>query len=68
MVDGPTRAIAGFHSDVPSQFLETVFDPKDWVAVFLKSYESGGVAQRVGPVSWVSSVRFQRWLRAMNAR
>ena len=27
-----------------------------------------GVAQRVGPVSWIQSERFQRWLRAMNAR
>ena len=26
------------------------------------------MAQRVGPVSWVQSERFQRWLRAMNAR
>ena len=25
------------------------------------------VAQRVGPVSWVQTERFQRWLRAMNA-
>jgi hypothetical protein len=38
------------------------------VAIFLKSYERTGVAQRVGPVSWVQSDRFQRWLRAMNAR
>jgi hypothetical protein len=26
------------------------------------------VAQRVGPVSWVQTEPFQRWLRAMNAR
>ena len=26
------------------------------------------MAQRVGPVSWVQSERFQSWLRAMNAR
>ena len=25
------------------------------------------MAQRVGPVSWVQTDRFQRWLRAMNA-
>ena len=25
------------------------------------------MAQRVGPVSWVTTERFQRWLRAMNA-
>jgi hypothetical protein len=52
----------------PVRFLTTVFEPEDWVAIFLKSYESGGVAQRVGPVSWIQSERFQRWLMAMNAR
>lgn len=51
----------------PVRFLRTLFEPTDWVAVFLKSYESSGVAQRVGPVSWVESERCQRWLRAMNA-
>ena len=38
-----------------------------WLAVFLKSYATGRVAQRVGPVSWTSHQRFQSWLRAMNA-
>ena len=52
----------------PIRFLRTLFEPTDWVAIFLKSYERSGVAQRVGPVSWVQSERFQRWLRAMNAR
>lgn len=52
----------------PARFLRTVFDPEDWVAIFLKSYVRSSVAQRVGPVSWVQSERFQRWLRAMNAR
>jgi hypothetical protein len=58
----------GVDRAAPIRFLEAVFDPTDWVAVFLKSYEGGGVAQRVGPVSWVRSEPFQRWLRAMNAR
>ena len=52
----------------PVRFLETAFEPDDWVAIFLKSYESGVVAQRVGPVSWIQSERFQRWLIAMNTR
>ena len=52
----------------PIRFLRILFAPTDWVAIFLKSYERSGVAQRVGPVSWVQSDRFQRWLRAMNAR
>lgn len=49
------------------RFLRTVFEPTDWVAIFLKSYERSEVAQRVGPVSWMQSDRFQRWLSAMNA-
>src|SRR5688572_2403111 len=52
----------------PIRFLRTLFEPTDGVAIFLKSYETGAVAQRVGPVSWVQSERFQSWLRAMNAR
>jgi hypothetical protein len=51
----------------PIRFLRTLFEPTDWVAILLKSYESQPVAQRVGPVSWVQTERFQRWLRAMNA-
>ena len=51
----------------PIRFLQTLFEPTDWVAIFLKSYDRSTVAQRVGPVSWVQTERFQRWLRAMNA-
>jgi hypothetical protein len=54
--------------DAPIRFLRTVFEPTDWVAIFLKSYAGGAVAQRVGPLSWVESERCQRWLRAMNAQ
>ena len=52
----------------PIRFLRTVFEPTDWIAIFLKSYERSTVAQRVGPVSWVQTERFQRWLWAMNAQ
>ena len=62
------NALPGVDLDAPIRFLGTVFEPEDWVAIFLKSYERSGVAQRVGPVSWVRSERFQRWLRAMNSR
>ena len=58
-------AVADRHA--PIRFLRTLFEPTDWVAIFLKSYERSTVAQRVGPVSWVQTERFQRWLRAMNA-
>ena len=60
--------MAGINHSAPARFLETAFETDDWIAIFLKSYESGGIAQRVGPVSWLQSERFQRWLRAMNCR
>lgn len=60
--------MAGSDRAAPVQFLETAFEPQDWVAIFLKSYERSGVSQRVGPVFWIKSERFQRWLRAMNCR
>jgi hypothetical protein len=55
-------------SEAAVRFLGLVYEPSDWVAVFLKSYNTGRVAQRVGAVSWASAPRFQRWLRAMNLR
>lgn len=54
--------------EAPVRFLARAFEPTDWVAVFLKSYEAGRVAQRIGPVTWIQTAAFQRWLRAMNAR
>ena len=51
----------------PLQFLRTAYQPDDWIAVFLKSYETGRTVQRVGPVSMVTDSRFQAWLRAENA-
>ena len=53
--------------EAPLRFLETAYQPDDWVAVFLKSYETGRTAQRVGPVSLIADARFQAWLRAENA-
>ena len=50
------------------RFLRTAFEPDDWVAMFLKSYETAGIAQRVGPISRFQSEQFQRWLRAMDTR
>jgi len=52
----------------PLRFLETAFQPDDWIAIFLKSYEAGRVTQRVGPVSWVKHPRFQAWLRFKNSQ
>jgi len=50
----------------PLRFLRTAYEPNDWIAVFLKSYETGQVAQRVGPRSLITSRRFQAWLRWRN--
>jgi hypothetical protein len=52
--------------DAPLQFLQTAYEPDDWVAVFLKSYETGRTAQRVGPVTMVGNPWFQAWLRWRN--
>jgi hypothetical protein len=54
--------------DAPLRFLRTAFHPDDWVAVLLKSHDTGGTAQRVGPLSLVAHPRFQAWLRAQSAR
>lgn len=54
--------------EAPLRFLRTAFQPDDWIAVLLKSHQTGATVQRVGPVSWVTSTRFQAWLRAQNAR
>jgi hypothetical protein len=57
----------GIDRTAPLTFLRTAFQPEDWVAVFLKSYQSGRVAQRVRHVAQIQSPRFQAWLRAENA-
>jgi hypothetical protein len=52
----------------PTQFLQTAYDPSDWVAVFLKTYRTGDVAQRVMPLVAATRPRFQAWLTHLNAR
>ena len=54
--------------DAPLRFLHTAFYPDDWVAVLLKSHDTGGTAQRVGPLSLIAHPRFQAWLRAQSVR
>ena len=39
--------MAGVDRDAPVRFLGTIFEPTDWAAIFLKSYEKTGVVQRV---------------------
>lgn len=50
------------------RFLRTAFEPDDWIALFLKSYETGRTMQRVGPLSLFLELRVHAWLRAMNAQ
>jgi hypothetical protein len=55
-------------SDDAVQFLRVAFKPDDWIAIFLKSYETGRTTQRVGPVAMFLEPRIHAWLRAMNAQ
>jgi hypothetical protein len=63
MVSGPV-----VDREAPLRFLRTAFQPEDWVAILLKSYDTGQVVQRVGPLQWVMHPKFQAWLRFKNAR
>ncbi len=58
----------GIDREAPLRFLHTAFHPDDWVAVLLKSHDTGGTAQRVGPLSLIAHPRFQAWLRAQSVR
>ncbi len=55
-------------TDAAIRFLRTAYEPDDWIALFLKSYETGQTLQRVGPLSLFLEPRVHAWLRAMNAR
>jgi hypothetical protein len=57
----------GIDDRAPLQFLRQAYEPDDWLAVFLKSYETRRTAQRIGPLSRIETPRFQAWLRAENA-
>ena len=50
------------------RFLNVAYETTDWVAIFLKSYESGRIAQRVGPIRWAMSQHCQSWLLEMNGK
>jgi hypothetical protein len=53
--------------NAPSRFLAIGYEEHDWVAVLVKSHETGEAAQRILPVSAVAAPRFQAWLRFRNA-
>ena len=50
----------------PHRFLRAGYQREDWVAVFLKSYETGRAMQRVGPITFIASDRFLAWLKLLN--
>ena len=52
----------------PLQFLRTAYEADDWIAVFLKRYDTGEAVQRVGPATLFQQPNVQAWLRLMNAR
>ena len=55
-------------TEAAMRFLRTAYEPDDWIALFLKSYDSGKTVQRVGPLSLFLEPRVHAWLRAMNAQ
>src|SRR5438128_5723199 len=55
-------------TDAALRFLRAAYEPDDWIALFLKSYETGRTAQRVGPLSLFLEPKLHAWLRAMNAQ
>jgi hypothetical protein len=59
--------MTGIDRLAPLEFMRTAYHPDDWVAIFLKSYETRQTAQRVGPIALVASRPFQAWLRRQNA-
>jgi hypothetical protein len=52
----------------PLQFLRRAYEAEDWIALFLKHYETGEAVQRVGPALLFQQPNLQAWLRMMNAR
>jgi hypothetical protein len=48
-----------------SHVLQT-YDPDDWIAIFVKSYASGRIGQRVLPVRLATTRRIQEWLHREN--
>lgn len=53
--------------DAAVQFLRVAFHPDDWIGVFLKSYVTGRVGQRIVPLSLALGGQLQEWLRRENA-
>lgn len=53
--------------EAPRRFLQIGYEPNDWVAVLLKSYDTGDAVQRILSASTVMAPRFLAWLRFRNA-
>jgi RepB DNA-primase N-terminal domain len=50
----------------PLRFLHVAYQPRDWIAVFLKTSDASRVSQYVGPFVMFSEARWLTWLHAMN--
>jgi integrase/recombinase XerD len=60
--------VTAFDEREALRFLSTAFEPHDWIAIFLRNYETGQVRQRVGALAGFLEPSFHRWLRSMNAQ
>jgi hypothetical protein len=49
------------------QYIRENFEPSDWLAVVLRSHESGETIQRIATAGKIASPSFQSWLRYKNA-
>ena len=65
---GRTPFLPRVNRAAPLQFLRTAYDADDWIALFLRRYDTGDAVQRVGPVTLFQQPTVQAWLRLMNAR
>jgi len=57
---------AAVRSAVAHDFFSRAFGPRDWVAIFLKAYDTKRVMQRVAPIATFCEARWLTWLRVMN--
>src|SRR5262249_36166525 len=67
-IDSSSRSAAvEIDQEAALEFLRIAYEPEDWIAVFVKSYVSGRVAQRILPVSLALDPRVQEGLCHENA-
>ena len=62
------QTVRAIDREAPLRFLRTAFQPDDWVAIFLKSYETGRVTSARRPAGLGDAPGFQAWLRFKNSQ